>query len=463
MQRNIMVLLDSPYTFPRMKAILKILEHLPKNYKLFIVSLENKKPELNRDYDFYYLYDHPAFSKSDIDLERAEEFLNYPLNLLIDGFWLKKYQEKWKQKIYPKYVAQLAEFWEDYLVKNKIDIYFSILECSYPHTVAYSICERLNIKVIYFAISRIGGSIMFLDNHFMPIYKITPNKDRIEELYPKVLESTINKAKPFKMSISKIKGRFKVPNITASLHYFKSYFDKTFFEKLNLPSPSVVIQRYFRHIVRLGIVPLFYKKVNLHERYFLYPLPHFDEAYNSYYHGMYDIFENIKLVSRALPHGVYLYVKPHPHFSGSDVPISKLMSLSRLNNVKIIPHNANSKELNENCVGVITVGGTAGFEGILYNKPVIVFGKPFYSEPGTVLVVNDLMELPRLLLKVIKNPNYGISTEKRKEMAVKYYLNQIPLKGSPNVFGEMNLSDEEAIMLGKELDARYSLLINKEK
>ncbi|MGC8817516.1 MAG: hypothetical protein ACP5PX_06940, partial [Candidatus Hadarchaeum sp.] len=63
----------------------------------------------------------------------------------------------------------------------------------------------------------------------------------------------------------------------------------------------------------------------------------------------------------------------------------------------------------------------------------------------------------------MNDKHYGISPKKRKEMVVRYYLNQIPLECKPDMLGALNLSDDEATLLGKMLDDSYNCLIKQNK
>jgi capsule polysaccharide export protein KpsC/LpsZ len=53
--------------------------------------------------------------------------------------------------------------------------------------------------------------------------------------------------------------------------------------------------------------------------------------------------------------------------------------LKKIPNVKLIACNANTKELIEYAERVITLTSTVGFEALMMNKPVYVFGNVFYE------------------------------------------------------------------------------------
>lgn len=96
----------------------------------------------------------------------------------------------------------------------------------------------------------------------------------------------------------------------------------------------------------------------------------------------------IKMISDALPEGWYLYVKEHPQqnavgtvaFMGkvinSDIYRSKEYYdvLKSFPNVKIVRRNNSSEKLINESKAVATISGTAAWEGVGLNKPVLIFG-----------------------------------------------------------------------------------------
>ena len=59
------------------------------------------------------------------------------------------------------------------------------------------------------------------------------------------------------------------------------------------PDFSMLFKRYINRNDRAFLIPILYTNPDFNKKYFLFPLSHFDEAYNSYYHGMLDEFEYI--------------------------------------------------------------------------------------------------------------------------------------------------------------------------
>jgi hypothetical protein len=65
--------------------------------------------------------------------------------------------------------------------------------------------------------------------------------------------------------------------------------------------------------------------------------------------------------------------------------------------------DAGSHELVRYCSLVITINGTVGWEGLLFNKPVITFGNIFYNSFPLVERVSDFRKLPYIIRDLLQN------------------------------------------------------------
>lgn len=104
----------------------------------------------------------------------------------------------------------------------------------------------------------------------------------------------------------------------------------------------------------------------------------------------------VEYVARSLPQGHKLYVKPHPEWP-TDFPYEGLKMISQISNVVLVPPSYRSVDLIKKCVGAIVINSSAGFEALMYGKPVIVFGTEFYSGVGITYDVKDLRESPKMI------------------------------------------------------------------
>jgi capsule polysaccharide export protein KpsC/LpsZ len=114
-----------------------------------------------------------------------------------------------------------------------------------------------------------------------------------------------------------------------------------------------------------------------------------------------DVIEYI--ANRALPAGLMLYVKPHP--AGRDTyPLPMLQRIKRLKNVRLIEPTVNSHHLIQGSRGLVVINSTAGFEGLLYQKPVVALGRGWYLGHGVTRDVPNLVELRHALAEALAHP-----------------------------------------------------------
>lgn len=130
--------------------------------------------------------------------------------------------------------------------------------------------------------------------------------------------------------------------------------------------------------------------------YYFYPLHLEPEAVVLYHaHGLYaNQVKLIQNIAAQLPPGVFLYVKDHPHDHGYR-SAEDYLALKSVPNIRLLDASISGKQVVAHSQGVITMTGTAGFEALLLGKPVLTFGKTFYSAaPGVELLhhVRDLRE-----------------------------------------------------------------------
>jgi hypothetical protein len=164
----------------------------------------------------------------------------------------------------------------------------------------------------------------------------------------------------------------------------------------------------------ISYATLKYDELDIEDVYYFYPLHLEPEAVVLYWSD--GIYKNqIKLIENIaaqLPPNVYLYVKDHPHLLGYRVK-EDYVKLKGIPNVKLLNPNLAGKEVIKYSKGVITLNGTAGFEGILLNKQVIVFGNSFYRVSERVNYVSDIRSFRELIYDLI-NTEYHDDDELKK-------------------------------------------------
>jgi len=100
----------------------------------------------------------------------------------------------------------------------------------------------------------------------------------------------------------------------------------------------------------------------------------------------------VEQVAGALPDGWDVVTKEHPMSIGR-TPQSLLKRLTRMRNVRVVPPMYNSHDLIESSRAVVVISSTVGLEALLYDKPVLTLGAPFYSGFGITLDIDSFAEI----------------------------------------------------------------------
>jgi hypothetical protein len=100
----------------------------------------------------------------------------------------------------------------------------------------------------------------------------------------------------------------------------------------------------------------------------------------------------VEQVAAALPPGYELAVKEHPMSIGRN-PLGLLARLRRTPNVRLVPPHTSSHQLIDASEGVVVISSTVGLEALLYEKPVLTLGRPFYAGAGITLDVDSFREI----------------------------------------------------------------------
>lgn len=121
----------------------------------------------------------------------------------------------------------------------------------------------------------------------------------------------------------------------------------------------------------------------------------------------------LEMLSRVLPINHYIYVREHPHWK-STFPLTYLIKVKKLNNIKLISPDISIHEILSNSKGVITYNSTTGIESLFYEKPVLSFASNIYYKNHTsVFFCNNLYLLGENLINLL-------NTKVDKDETIKY-------------------------------------------
>jgi len=100
----------------------------------------------------------------------------------------------------------------------------------------------------------------------------------------------------------------------------------------------------------------------------------------------------IEQIADSLPPGYDLVLKEHPLSIGRN-PFGTLRRMRKPPNVVLVPPRTSTHELIERASALAVISSTVGLEGLLYGKPVLTLGRPFYADQGLTVDVDSLAEL----------------------------------------------------------------------
>jgi hypothetical protein len=106
----------------------------------------------------------------------------------------------------------------------------------------------------------------------------------------------------------------------------------------------------------------------------------------------YDQASIIEQVADALPHGHELVLKEHPMSIGRN-RLRLLRRVARIPNARLVAPHTSSHELIRDAGAITVISSTVGLEALLYDKPVLTLGQPFYSGYGVTVDVDSFAEI----------------------------------------------------------------------
>jgi Capsule polysaccharide biosynthesis protein len=106
----------------------------------------------------------------------------------------------------------------------------------------------------------------------------------------------------------------------------------------------------------------------------------------------YDQASIVEQIADALPAGYDLVLKEHPMSIGRN-SVRLLRRLRKRANVHLVSPFTNTHDLIRGSEAVAVISSTVGLEALLYDKPVLTLGEPFYSGYGITLDLRSFAEI----------------------------------------------------------------------
>ncbi|ELD0467366.1 capsular biosynthesis protein [Escherichia coli] len=358
--------------------------------------------EMNYNKDFKCLYEctYGDFFYSDFD-----RFLTHKYNLNKT----KKYWEKVR--------LCLDSFFYEIITAHKIDL---VLYENISNSFAYSawrIAELLGVEYRGLMGARLPGRFEIQSSIIdKEVDKIKKNanmkisredeewfyeyKKNITNIQPDYMKNnslnTISLNKLFKFS--RLKTFFR---ILKSYYYVDDYyeFQRGSIIKKMFNNTYVNIHRYITSKVTRKFFISATEIKKLSEKYYVYPIHYHPESSTSVLAPSYtNEYSNIINIANNLKFGTFLYVKDHISAKGIQ-SYNFYKKIAALPNVRLISSVVNIKELIRHSLGVITINSTAGYEALLLEKPVYLFGRVFYECFPYVYKMDSFIDLRNISLE----------------------------------------------------------------
>lgn len=300
-----------------------------------------------------------------------------------------------RAEMFVHYNEALRCFYADIFQENNVNAVFYENVSNALAFAAYENCQTYGVKYLGLTSSRLPGHALFssVDDD------LANNIDRlIKEDYVPATDDESNFIHSYFKNLICIEPDYMKTNGLSKPSFIRKIFTKrdgrtlinavkySFGTESNLDvqNGKPLLRSFLAHkrnllrTIRVRFIDRFYRNDYEGKKYIIYPLHYHPESSTSILANYYDELNLIKNIAFSLPSDVFLLVKDHLSAYGfNDIGFYK--TLYSLPNVIIISPETNVKNLIKDSLGVVTLTSTVGYEALMMEKPVVVFGKVFYQ------------------------------------------------------------------------------------
>jgi capsular polysaccharide export protein len=151
----------------------------------------------------------------------------------------------------------------------------------------------------------------------------------------------------------------------------------------------------------------------------------------------------LRYVASTLPSGYRLWVKPHPEHRAAHHRLN-WRNLANVSNVKFLEPDVTFAEAINACDVVLTLASTMGFEALKVGRPVVCYGRPFYSNRNLTVDVAD----PRSIAGAVQSAVGSTPDEQR----LQGLISDMQRWSWPGQFTPLDLSAENLTLLAAAID-----------
>lgn len=312
-------------------------------------------------------------------------------------------------------LEQECRFFEKILDEIKPDYLFTKLASFHHQELFHKMCINSDTKVQAINYGLLSQNCIITQEHEkLDIVENLENIERknrtFDELRTYMKSSDLAK----QLENNTIAPSNKIQDqFSASIDYFlKSNSDNT---ETNYPyygrTKSKVFFFYLKYILKTKYRRSFIEKNLVHSPSYDVPFVYFPlhlEMERSllitapYFVNQIEVIRNI---AKSLPINFKLFVKEHPlQYARGWRSSNEYNEIMKIPNVVLLHPSVSKEELYEKCSLIVTIAGSAGFEGLFYGKPIITLAELNYSSLSSVETVTDMNQLPEVIEKsLLKN------------------------------------------------------------
>jgi capsule polysaccharide modification protein KpsS len=410
-----------------------MLNALPEDWNIFILKFIDKNLGIGERFMEQYCFNHPVFSRqfSENEIIGAEKWLEHSFYQILqfNYNWYSGFNNDEKHLWhYYQELARWVHFFRDYFEGKDLDFVVFDIDCRFPFVVCSLVARKLGMEVLTLGRGRVSKTFLVRDYAFNPIFWRDVSDSDTQTAKKFFVERYSKRKEPENPYVfrrnSKVfsftPGRIKTDLIKLKRKLFP---DETV-GRLNrlqyIPNKALLKDRMSRQI-RKFTIKYFLDDVDQGGKFLFFPLHHDLETHLSWGEHFIDQYDLIEKLSECLPIGVDLYVKPHPNWLGTNVPISKIRQIKEYGRVKLVNPRLDPLQLIKSSLGVVTINSTTGLEAIVLGKPVLTFGHNFYSKKDVTVCVHDLKSLPSAVNTILYKPNKSYVQKERDFLLSKYY------------------------------------------
>lgn len=314
------------------------------------------------------------------------------------------YNECWKLNEFDLASKAIDYFkvWEDLFKKHNINYIVTSGGGELIRRTSLAAAKKYNIKYFSLFPSIHKNQLLFIDNEYYSFNLDLNKKQSIPLPERKEVVDYINNIKNSRVKFTRSPKKFDLGKKTKT--FFRLLKRIVIHEKNSEEFPATfLMNKNFLTRLRRIIEPIFfYDNFDKNEKYIFFPM---HISYDAQIKVRAPQFKDqtfiIDVLSRSIPYGYKLYVRGHPNLRGT-YPLSMFKKIKRLKNVKIISPDIHPHEVIANSQAIAVINSTAGFEGLIFEKPVITFSHAFFRGLGMTYDVHDLFDTSKIISEALR-------------------------------------------------------------